>query len=239
MRPGLLIPYDGRFPGFLSIVLAARLQKLSVDAIKPIDQHSESLLFQEHQHIPTHMRDAKEIWELLGGISLETQRYVYFSFLSERSELQIQLYKYVQLLMQEGSSSWEALFEIKEQLSPWAQRVGTEKGYLERHMKFSKTPSGIYYSEVKPIYNVLPLLTRHCRNRFKKELWAIYDTRRGFGLRNLNGQIMRFVRPNNAAPVKDIPNDVARKTTGNQKSVPSSSFSRGTHTNRPSLRASA
>jgi probable DNA metabolism protein len=239
MSKGILITYDGSFPGFLSIAFAARLQKLSVDAIKPVDQHSESLLFQEHQHISTRMRDAKEIWELLGGISLETQRYVYFSFLSERSELQIELYKYVQLLMQEGSTSWEALFEIKEQLSPWAQRVGTEKGYLERHMKFSKTPSGIHYSEIKPIYNVLPLLTRHCRNRFKKELWAIYDTRRGLGLRNLNGQIVRFVRPNNAVPAKDIPKEVARKTTGNQKSVPSSPFSHGKHPKRPSLRVSA
>jgi len=239
MSKGTLITYDGSFPGFLSIVLAARLQKLSVDAIKPIDEHGESLLFQEHQHIATHMRDAKEIWELLGGISLETQRYVYFSFLSERSELQIVLYRYVQLLMQEGSTSWEALFEIKEQLSPWAQRVGAEKGYLERHMKFSQTPAGIHYSEIKPIYNVLPLLTRHCRNRFKKELWAIYDMRRDFGLRNLNGQIVRFVGPNKSMPAKDISRNVARKTAGIQKSVQSSPFSNGKHIKRPSLRVSA
>ena len=59
-------------------------------------------------------------------------------------------------------------------------------------MKFERTSDGVLLSSITPVYNILPLLTRYCRNRFGREPWALFDEKREFGMRNLHGQIIRY-----------------------------------------------
>ncbi len=192
MEQGVLITYDGSFHGFLSCVYTTLELGLEVEAIRPAARGRLSDLFQEQLHVTTHMENAKKIWESLGKHGSESQRYIYFSFLSERADIQIVIFRYVHFLIKENTPLWKGHYEYREQLSPWAHRVGSEKRYLETHMAFEQTDTGIYYATVKPVYNVLPLLTRYCRNRFRQEPWALYDSQRAYGLRYLNGDVIRF-----------------------------------------------
>lgn len=234
MKKGVLITYDGSFYGFLSCIYTAWEEGLKVDAIMPAEKGRVSDLFQDQLHIPTHMDNAKRIWESLGKQGSESQRYIYFSFLSERADIQIVIFRYVHFLIKDNPPLSKGHFEYREQLSPWAQRVGSEKRYLETNMAFEQTPTGIYFTTVKPVYNVLPLLTRYCRNRFKQEPWALYDTQRAYGLRYLNGDVMRFVsRRQDANP------HVAAENTGSAPSLQVAEVGLGTRPKPISLRASA
>ena len=234
MEQGVLFTYDGSFHGFLSCVYTARDQGLKAEAIRPAGAGGNSELFQEQMYVPTHMGNAKKIWESLGKHGSESQRYIYFSFLSERTDIQIVILHYIDFLIRENAPLWKGHFEFREKLSPWAQRVGSEKRYLETHMVFDQTASGIQCATVEPVYNVLPLLTRYCRNRFKAEPWALYDARRGYGLRYLNGDLIRF---SNAGADTGV--SAVRPKTESRSPLRAGHFGRSTRSKNQSLRVSA
>ncbi|MDR0995576.1 MAG: TIGR03915 family putative DNA repair protein [Tannerella sp.] len=62
-----------------------------------------------------------------------------------------------------------------------ARKVDNEREHLLQFVRFQKTADGIYFAPVAPIYNVLPLTTRHFAARFADQPWLIYDLKRHYG----------------------------------------------------------
>jgi probable DNA metabolism protein len=63
-----------------------------------------------------------------------------------------------------------------------SRKVHREKHRMEAFVRFQLTKQGLYYSIIQPDYNVLPLISKHFKDRYADQQWLIYDARRKFGL---------------------------------------------------------
>lgn len=60
--------------------------------------------------------------------------------------------------------------------------VGREKHRMEAFVRFEHTKDDVYFAKISPDFNVLPLTIPHFKNRYQDQDWAIYDTKRGYGV---------------------------------------------------------
>lgn len=182
MKEPVTLIYDGSFNGFLSAVFEAYNYQLHVVNILPRHQWQEGL-FSESMEIESSPDKAKRVWAGMKKRSSNTTNDIYFAFLSEVEGVEMLLYRMIQKCIQKGAKAG-ADFSDPEvlQLHQLARKVGREKHRMEAFVRFMKTKDGIYFSNVSPDFNVLPLISKHFRTRYADQEWIIYDLKRKFGL---------------------------------------------------------
>ena len=181
MENGTVYIYDGNFQGFLTAAGEALDSGLPVQDICRATQ-GQSALFAQMRHVLSHRQKAELLWRKLEKKSPSLPRLVYFSFLSERSGIELFIYKYLSLLFNAIEADAPELSVWRQRLESVARRVELEKRELECDLPFRATRDGILCAWVNPLHNTLPLLTRHCKNRFAGQSWMIYDARRSYGI---------------------------------------------------------
>ena len=187
-----ILTFDGTFESFLSAVYTAFNEGLEVVDIRP-ETERNSLLFNEIRYIPADRQKARWVWDWLNHKGTADLRLVYFSFLSEKEELWLPLIEFITLLFQAGvSESSKRLTVLRGKLAPWAKRVEREKQKLETHLKFKSRQCEYLCCHLRPVYDVLPLLTRFCREHFGSDPWMLVDTKRNYGLYNKTGVVEHF-----------------------------------------------
>ncbi|WP_322790524.1 TIGR03915 family putative DNA repair protein [Tenacibaculum tangerinum] len=60
--------------------------------------------------------------------------------------------------------------------------VGREKHRMEAFVRFKLTKDNIYFANIEPDFNVLPLIAKHFKSRYADQKWLIYDIKRKYGL---------------------------------------------------------
>ena len=71
-----------------------------------------------------------------------------------------------------------------------AKMVGREKHRMEAFVRFHRIDQEIYYANVEPDFNVLPLISNHFQKRYADQKWVIYDLNRNYG--NVSPQIQHY-----------------------------------------------
>lgn len=178
-----ILSFDQTFEGFLSAVYTAIDEQLNVVEVCPVGEKS-TFLFDETRHVQTDRRKACWVWDWLYNKGTADLRLVYFAFLSEKEELLLPILEFITGLFRwEGAESGSRLSAIRGQLAPWARRVEREKQKLEAHLGLQSRPGEFRCSHLRPVHDILPLLTRYCREHFGSEPWMLVDTKRRYGLR--------------------------------------------------------
>ena len=191
----IVLSFDQSFEGFLSAVYEAFSEKREVIGLHPLSYHSAAL-FNQERYVPADRQKAKALWDALSQKGASDLKLVYFSFLSENEQLYMPIYRYMSLLISsKGSQSSERLPVLRAKLAPWAQRVEREKKKLEASLHLQSGPGDVTCFRLRPVYDVLPLLTRYCRLHFGNASWMLIDTKRRYGLRMTNAVIDRFPLP--------------------------------------------
>src|SRR5690606_23015003 len=67
-------------------------------------------------------------------------------------------------------------------LMQYEKSVSRERHRMTAFVRFRLLVDGIYFSEVEPDFNVLPLIVQHFRERYKDEKWVIFDKKRKYGI---------------------------------------------------------
>jgi probable DNA metabolism protein len=67
-------------------------------------------------------------------------------------------------------------------IAQMATKVEREKHRMEAFIRFQHTADGIFYCGIDPDFNVLPLITKHFKDRYADQQWIIYDLKRQFGI---------------------------------------------------------
>ncbi|WP_448607130.1 TIGR03915 family putative DNA repair protein [Paenimyroides ceti] len=67
-------------------------------------------------------------------------------------------------------------------VSKIAKNVSREKHRMEAFIRFKKAQNGLFYTVIKPDFNVLPLIQHHFKNRYADQQWLIYDEQRKYGI---------------------------------------------------------
>lgn len=182
MEPTTTLIYDGSFNGFLTAVFVAFDKKINVVDIQK-NSRSQNGLFSETETIFTHVEKAKRVWNGIRNKSHNAISNVYFAFLSESEGVEMMLYTYIQKLMcTKHRTHLDYSDSTVLYIDQLAKKVGQEKNRMETFVRFQLTKDNIYFANIEPDFDVLPLISKHFRGRYADQKWLIYDLRRKYGI---------------------------------------------------------
>lgn len=182
MNNSKILVYDGSFNGFLTAIFVAFDEKIRVAAIQ---KHSlgQSGLFSETQTVMTQVNKAKRVWDGIQKRSHAAIKNIYFAYLSEQPGIELLLFRYVRkLFSSEKGITGNYSDEVVLKIGQLAKSVGREKHRMEAFVRFQLTKDGIYFAAIEPVFDVLPLITKHFRSRYADQYWLIYDVKRKYGV---------------------------------------------------------
>lgn len=182
MNTSKILVYDGSFNGFLTAVFIGFEQKLAHADIQKNSQFQKGL-FAVTETIFTNIEKAQRVWNGVRKKNNSAIKNIYFAFLSEQNNIEALLYHYIQKLMGGkylGSTDFgdDAILKINQ----IAHKVGREKHRMEAFVRFQLTKDDVYFANIEPDFDVLPLISKHFRNRYADQQWIIYDVKRKYGI---------------------------------------------------------
>jgi len=182
MNNAKILIYDGTFNGFLTAVFTCFEEKLYDVEIQQ-EGNVQNGLFAETQSVYTQEDKAKRVWAGIQKRSSESIKNIYFAFLSEHKAIEALLYHYIQKLMKSKENivnnyADDCVLKINQ----LARAVGREKHRMEAFVRFQRTKDLVYFANIEPDFNVLPLISKHFKNRYADQQWVIYDIKRSYGL---------------------------------------------------------
>jgi len=182
MKNSKILIYDGSFNGFLTAVFIAFDEKVQVADIQK-NSVSQNGLFSETQTIFTQMDKAKRVWNGIQRKSNSAIKNIYFAFQSESKDVELLLYRYIRkMFAQNGSVHSDYADPVVLKISQLAKSVGREKHRMEAFVRFQLTKDDIYFANIEPDFDVLPLISKHFRSRYADQQWLIYDAKRSYGI---------------------------------------------------------
>jgi len=175
--------YDKTFEGLLTVVFESFSRKLIPDIIVGKNNYQASLLDIPFE-IGSDVFKAERVWKgLQTKADTKVCDRIYHAFLSELNGVEMMIYKYLQLIF---TSKYNISENYREEnileISKIQQKVLKEAHRMFMFVRFQKTNSEIYFAPIEPQYDVIPLIGKHFKNRFRDQVWIIYDTLRNYGL---------------------------------------------------------
>ncbi len=185
--------YDGTFEGFLSCVFYVFEYKFKNVTIQN-EFVNQIGLFSENETIGTDAKKADRVWK---GIKSKTSKItstkIYYAFLSEQEGVENILLNYIQYIFKnqlrvDTDFTHPSVLKIAQ----IAKNVSREKHRMEAFVRFRLTKDNIYFANIEPDFNVLPLIAKHFKSRYADQKWVIYDIKRNYGL-FYNLQTLEFI----------------------------------------------
>jgi len=177
-----ILIYDGSFNGFLTSVFKAFEEKIDVVDIQS-NSVCQSGLFSQTETVFTQMHLAKRVWNGVQRKSNLAIKNIYFAFLSGQKGIELVLYRYIlKMFATNKSVATDYADDVVMRISQLAKSVGREKHRMEAFVRFQLTQDGIYFANIEPDFDVLPLISKHFRSRYADQEWIIYDVKRKYGL---------------------------------------------------------
>ncbi|NND16322.1 MAG: DUF4130 domain-containing protein [Eudoraea sp.] len=171
------ITYDGSFNGFLSVVFTVFQQEELPLHIKSKDLKDQDL-FPSEYYIETDLGKAKRVWRSLEKKSANTVKGIYFAFLSENSGIELLLFRYIKSIFTNDHEEMKFDPREKSKIFQLAQSVAREKQRIETFTQLSECKTGLIKGDIRPKYNVLPLISKHFKSQYGNLPWMITDLKR-------------------------------------------------------------
>ena len=178
-----VLTYDGTFDGFLTCVFSVYELELTQVDIQP-KSRSQASLFGNTEDIDTNPEKADRVWKgIKENTSSTGSQRIYYAFLSETDGIENLLLRYIQYAFN-SNSQIDSDFANADVLkvSQTAKSVGREKHRMEAFVRFKLTKDNLYFANIEPDFDVLPLISKHFERRYADQKWIIYDLKRNYGL---------------------------------------------------------
>lgn len=175
--------YDGSFDGFLSSIFEIYEQRITNPIIIKKSEF-QNQLFGEQLNIISNSNHAKRVWDGIKKLLKPNgSKLLYYSFLSESYGLENTLFKVIKYAFETQKNVISDFGNTHVlSLSKTAKKVSREKHRMEAFVRFQQTKDGIYFANILPDFNVLPLINSHFTKRYADQKWIIYDLKRKYGL---------------------------------------------------------
>ena len=175
--------YDGTFEGLLTTVFEIYERKLMHTKLQK-GEWRNTALFEDVVQVGTDHTKARRVLKgLKEKLSAGGVQRVYIAYLSEMDNIEHTLVGYIRHVF-DSDLNIEEDYGNKHvlRLSEIIQMVGRERHRMEAFVRFRKLGDGIFYAEIEPDFNVLPLLIKHFNDRYADQKWIIYDLKRKYGI---------------------------------------------------------
>ncbi|HKK80978.1 MAG TPA: TIGR03915 family putative DNA repair protein [Prolixibacteraceae bacterium] len=185
----MILLYDGSFEGFLSVIFECYAHKIEPEDICT-EEMFQGTMFSEKITVPTHKQHAHRVWKgWQHKLSRELNQLPFLAFLSGEKGIEMRLLHFARLsfaspITVEGNYGDEQVLAIRKA----SRRVTQEAMRMIEFVRFQLTRDGIYFSGIRPRYDVLPMTLKHFKDRFADQRWLLYDMKRDYGFYyNLEG----------------------------------------------------
>lgn len=177
------ILYDGTFDGFLSAVFDVYYYKFEAPCIVK-ETGFNGNIFEKVHAVHTDQKHSTRVWTgLAKKLSPDAVQQVYKTFLSGLPKIENVLLQYIQYAFHSTTSVENDFGNAAVLLvHQTAKKVHREKHRMEAFVRFQQTADNLYYSIIEPGFDVLPLITKHFRDRYSDQRWMIWDGKRRYGI---------------------------------------------------------
>jgi probable DNA metabolism protein len=178
-----VVLYDGTFAGLLTAIFEVYEYKLPAPFICS-DAATSGSLFGSMHHVNTDPGKSKRVYtKLQAKLSPQALKQLFDCSLSELKDIENVILQYVQYALHskvsiENDYGHAAVLQLQQV----SRKVHREKHRMEAFVRFQLTKDALYYAIIEPDFNVLPLISRHFKNRYADQRWLIFDSRRKYGL---------------------------------------------------------
>ncbi|MFN8288141.1 MAG: TIGR03915 family putative DNA repair protein [Chitinophagales bacterium] len=177
-----VLVYDGSFEGLLSAVFYVYEHKLA--DVKIARRHTAVPLFGEVVDVATCDEKAARLWKgLKQHLGNEGQQCIYSNYLADSLREEDNILRYIQYAFAAKHNIVADYSNVAVLQARKVERmVSRERHRMTAFVRFMLTKDGLYYAQVEPDFNVLPLIARHFEKRYADQRWLIYDCKRSYGI---------------------------------------------------------
>ncbi|RHJ80310.1 TIGR03915 family putative DNA repair protein [Parabacteroides sp. AM08-6] len=177
-----IFQYDKTFEGLLTAVFDAYFRRSFPDMLVA-EEEPLPLFYDEVIPIYTDAAKCDRVWKgLQKKVSATALSVITVTWLSELPGIDILLFRYIRKAI-DAPKTIELNFGdpiVLEVAKIW-KKVSNERLRVMQFFRFQKAADGTFFSALEPLYNVLPLVIPHLKDRFADQHWLIYDLKREYG----------------------------------------------------------
>lgn len=178
-RRNVIYLYDGSFEGLLTAVFDCYLYNERPINIEQ-SCNGQLTLDSEYRTIETDAEKARRVADkIISCAGGNAYRHMYYTHLSEYELREINIFGYVRMCLKFGKAADLYLtVPCVDFVLNASQHTGHEAHKYTGFVRFSELENGIFYSEIEPVHNVLPILAEHFRKRYTTMAFLLHDVKR-------------------------------------------------------------
>lgn len=179
-----LFTYDHSLEGFLTAVFEVYEYKAQPAQIRK-EGLPLPLLFTNLKQVITDKKKAERVYVKIKALmGAEGLHKIMYTLLSEDASCETCLLEVIQHAIAHPRQKILHNFSNPSvlKIAQWVQKVGREKHRMEAFVRFELTADDIYFSEIEPDFNVIPIIAKHFTDRYQDQKWLIYDNKRNYGI---------------------------------------------------------
>ncbi len=178
-----IVLYDGTFAGLLTAIFEVYEYKILQPNICREVATTGSLFGSTHNVVTTESKSKRVYKKLQDKLTPKALKQLYDCYLSELPEVENTILHFVQYALNSKTAVENDYANADVlQLQQLSRKVHREKHRMEAFVRFQLTKDELYYAIIQPDYNVLPLISKHFKDRYADQRWLIYDGLRKYGL---------------------------------------------------------
>nr|WP_294898433.1 TIGR03915 family putative DNA repair protein [uncultured Pedobacter sp.] len=179
-----LLTYDHSLDGFFTAVFEVYEYKLDKAEIRKEGLPKPQLFYGLHRVI-TDTKKAERVFKkvkvLLGEKGIQQ---IIYSLLTEDEYCERPILEVIRYAIAHPEK--KILSNMTNQsvlkLERYTKQVGREKHRMEAFVRFRLITDDIYFAEIEPDFNVMPIIATHFAQRYQDQKWLIFDQKRQYGL---------------------------------------------------------
>lgn len=174
--------YDASFDGLLTAIFYAYKEKSSVKILKEIDYTPH--LLNEKVVILTETDKADRVYNSINTkLSYDTLSNVYHLYLSDIPDAETLIFDYIRLCFKYSDTiNLAKNNDIIRSVDKYKRRVYGEAHLFKGLIRFRQITPLLFYAQIEPNHNILPLILDHFKRRFSDQHFIIHDLKREYAI---------------------------------------------------------
>ncbi len=204
--------FDTSMEGLLTAIFEYYERKPS-SVILVRESNYQPAVFEEALMIASDKAKAERVWKgLMRKLSSGWLQRFYYAYLSGLPKYDQHLFDFACYIFNGGDENNYGNPDVLA-IAQADRKVHREKHRMEAFIRFQKTGDGLYFANITPDFNVLPVIIPHFRNRYADQPWIIYDLKRNYGI-HYDLQTVREVTVDFVSEAAVVPPELSDATEG-------------------------